>query len=185
MTDETWRVVADYPDYEVSDFGRVRRAIKGKRNHACRVLKPWLNNKGYQMVCLVKDSSARKFLVSRLVCTAFHGSAPSPMHEVAHSNGNQKNNHKDNQRWATRAENMADSLMHGTFCMGDAHWTRKHPERRTVGEAHGRAKLTEIDVLEIRSLNAKSCTGREIARRFGISPAAVSLICSRKNWAHI
>jgi len=51
--------------------------------------------------------------------------------------------------------------------------------RRAVGSHHGRAKLTEADVLEIR---ASSEFHRVIAERYGVSRAAISLIKSQRLW---
>jgi hypothetical protein len=45
-------------------------------------------------------------------------------------------------------------------------------------------KLTALKVLEIRRLNAEEGFGcRRLARRFGISPSMVRLICTQKAWA--
>ena len=52
--------------------------------------------------------------VHRLVCEAVNGPPPTPRHEVAHScgNGDQGCCAKQHLRWATRAENIADRLLH-------------------------------------------------------------------------
>jgi len=50
------------------------------------------------------------------------------------------------------------------------------------GEQHGYAKLSEQDVRAIRASNERQ---RDIAKRFGITQANVSLIRRRKSWAHV
>lgn len=53
---------------------------------------------------------------------------------------------------------------------------------RLRGAAHGRARLTEADVVSIRS------DGRAagfLAEMYGVSPANIRLILSRKTWRHI
>ena len=182
MKAEIWKSIAEFHDYEVSSMGRVRRVVPGKRNHACRTLKPWLNNKGYQCVGLSLNGKEHHLLVSRVVCRAFHGDPPSPKHDAAHGDGKPLNNREDNLRWATRVENMADSFKHGTFVVGDEHWSRKYPEKRSIGEAHGHAKLTASDVLEIRSSKRK---GSELASSLGVSRSTISMIRNRKIWAHV
>lgn len=65
----------------------------------------------------------------------------------------------------THAENMAAMVIHGTSARG---------------ERSGRAKLTMADVLAIR---AATGTGREIAKRYEISPSTVSDIRSGRSWS--
>jgi hypothetical protein len=61
------------------------------------------------------------------------------------------------------------------------------PQRRVIkGERQGSAKLTEGQVLEIRSLYASHLyTYQKLAERYGVSPAAVRFIVTRRTWAHI
>lgn len=48
------------------------------------------------------------------------------------------------------------------------------------------AKLSEDDVLEIRSLyDQGGFTHRTLAKRFGVQPSTISMIMSRQNWKHI
>lgn len=107
--------------------------------------------------------------VPRLACEAEHGPAPSPRHQAAHGCGK---GHlacvtKGHLRWATRPENEADRLIHGTS---------------NRGSQHGMAKLTEADVVQIRNLCGHRFQ-REIAEQFGIDQSTVSDIRRRKLWA--
>jgi hypothetical protein len=54
--------------------------------------------------------------------------------------------------------------------------------RKASGEAHGRTKLTETDVLAIKSDPRKY---RDIATAFGIGKSTVGYIKSGKNWPHV
>lgn len=51
------------------------------------------------------------------------------------------------------------------------------------GSANGKAKLTEADVAYIRT-NPDELSGRNMATRFGVSPATISLIRSGRRWGH-
>jgi hypothetical protein len=51
------------------------------------------------------------------------------------------------------------------------------------GSANGKAKLGEDDVAYIRA-NPDGMSGRNLATRFGVSPATISLIRSGQRWAH-
>lgn len=65
---------------------------------------------------------------------------------------------------------------------GDNHPSRRMPERLPRGSANNKAKLTEAQVREIRLSNL---WGAEIARRYGISHAAVSQIIHGGTWKHV
>ena len=67
----------------------------------------------------------------------------------------------------TPTQNSADAIERGRICQGE----RCH-----------QAKLTTAAVLEIRK---SAETHEELARRFGVSRAAVSLAAERKTWRHI
>ena len=107
-------------------------------------------------------------IASRLVCAAVHGPAPTPDHEAAHScgRGHEGCVAKRHLRWATHAENMAETIDHG---------------RTTRGERCSYVKLTEADVREIRSLKG-TMSRQRIADRFGVSSGAISAVFSGRAW---
>ena len=182
---EEWRPVVGFPEYAVSSLGRVKRVIRGKRNHACKVLKPWCNNKGYFLVCLSGEAGKKKKQVSQMVCEAFHGPKPTSLHEVAHNNGRPSNNSKKNLRWATRKENMQDCIKHGTQINGARHFTATNPEKIARGDKHGHAVLTTKQVLAIIRAKRTHGSGRELAKKYGVSPATICVIRSGKTWRHL
>jgi hypothetical protein len=104
------------------------------------------------------------------MCEKVHGARPSQDHEVAHSCGNGRKGcvHPEHLRWATGAENAADRLVHGTDGRG---------------EKNGMAKLTRADVSQIIALRGIE-TGRALAESFGVTPAQISNIQLRKQWAY-
>lgn len=179
---EEWRVIADFPDYAVSSDGKVMRRVIDRKNHTPRVLSAWIGNHGYPTVGLSKDGAVHRRLVHRLVCEAFHGPAPTKLHQVAHADGTRTNANAANLRWVTRSENMEDARAHGTLAMGARHGRTRSPERTPRGERHGHAKITEDDVRIIRSSGA---SGSVLAARYGISPSAISVIRSGKTWKHV
>jgi hypothetical protein len=58
-------------------------------------------------------------------------------------------------------------------------------EHAMLGEDSPMAKLTTSQVVEMRLASAAGCWNGELARRFEVSPATVSLIVRGKRWAHI
>lgn len=103
----------------------------------------------------------------QMMCRYTHGEPDEERTHVAHSCGNSTCVNPHHLRWATRPENEADKLKHGTH---------------NRGERHGRVKLTESDVREIRALRG-SMKQKAIAEKFEVSQSAVSFIQSRKLWS--
>jgi hypothetical protein len=66
------------------------------------------------MVAFQVDRRHFTAYVHRLVLKAFVGPCPEGM-EGCHWDGDACNNKLDNLRWATHAENVEDSIRHGTF----------------------------------------------------------------------
>jgi hypothetical protein len=182
---ERWMPVPGFSDYAVSDLGRVKRIVPDRKNHSCRTLVSWRGNHQYETVGLSRDGKLFRRLVHRLVCEAFHGSPPTPDHQVAHNDGTRHNNRADNLRWATRAENMTDCVAHGTRAAGESHGRKTKPERTPRGEQHGHAKIGERDVLDIRAAPRAPGSGVALAAKYGISPSTICLIRAGKIWTHI
>lgn len=179
---EEWRAIDAYPDYAVSNLGRVKRVRPSARNH--RVSGEPLKQCGrqYPIVTLCRSGERRTTRVNRLVCAAFNGPAPSASHHCAHNDGNPDNNRADNLRWATATENEADKKLHGTALVGARHWSVRHPEKRARGVGHGRAKLTPDAVRAIR-LDARF--QRVIAAEYGVSQRVIWMIKTGKTWGHV
>lgn len=98
---EQWKTIFDYPDYEVSNLGRVRSLKFGKE----KLLSPGIHSKGYLIVSLCKNGDLKHYLVHRLVAQAF---LPNPLNlpEVNHKDENKLNNCVDNLEWCERQYNV-------------------------------------------------------------------------------
>ena len=165
-----WRTIPDWPEYEISEDGHVRRALAGKGTRAGRPLKPWTNSQNqYLYVQLWRNNRKKSIPVHRLVANAFLGQPPSKRHVVAHCDGSRDGNHPWNLRWATQRENMADTLQHGTH---------------NRGSRNGQSKLDEVCVLAIRKMHSLGIPRREAATGFGVSRQTVDDIINRKRWGH-
>jgi hypothetical protein len=115
---EEWRVIVGWP-YEVSSFGRVRRAVPENNTWAGRILKPNVDRYGYQYVRLSSNGIVKDFKVHRLVCEGWHGPCPVDKNQVRHLNGDSKDNRQDNLMWGTAADNAKDRDLHGTTLRGE------------------------------------------------------------------
>ena len=103
---ERWKLIEDYPNYEVSNIGNVRNRVTG------RVLKSDRHKNGYLMVGLRKDRKMKRFSVHRLVASAFIEN-PENKRTVNHLDGCKSNNYVSNLEWSTDSENIRHSYRTG------------------------------------------------------------------------
>ena len=117
---EEWRPVNGFcGSYEVSNKGRVRGVdreianVNGvTRKWTGRVLKPNVDHDGYLWVHLKLDGTRVRKSVHSLVLESFVGPRPAGL-DVAHADGNPRNNELSNLRYCTRSENMMDLVSSG------------------------------------------------------------------------
>ena len=107
----------------------------------------------------------------RVMCELRHGAPPTPKHEAAHScgKGHEGCVNPNHLRWATRKENVADMVVHGT---------------QIRGEKSRHAILTEQQVRDIREI-AEVLPIPLIAAEFGLKPAHVHKVVARTIWRHV
>lgn len=164
--DEIWKDVPGFGNYEVSNFGRVRKKPQ--------ILKPWLNKQtGYLQVGLGRGERST---VHRLVCAAFHGPQPNEDQcQVAHGDGDRLNNRAENLRWASRRENGADAVRHGTSPLIQYRGGQR-------GEKHPMARLSEIQIKEIRAKCPDGKARLAVAEEYGISRNHLWRILRGASW---
>jgi hypothetical protein len=115
--------------------------------------------KGYRSISMSHNNVKVTRSVHRLICSAFHGEAPSKTHQVRHLDGNPQNNVPTNLAWGTQEENWQDRRDHG---------------RVALGEKHHSAKLTDEERAHLKWALLKGlCSQRSAARILGLSQSSV------------
>lgn len=143
-------------DYVITKNGEIFNKIN---NH---LLKPYINNKGYQRVVI----GGKKYFVHRLVAELY---VPNPENkiQVNHIDGNKQNNHYSNLEWATNQENRNHALKNNLHLMGSrCSWS----------------KLNEEKVIYIRNSNL-SCN--ELAKKFNVSERTIRDVKNYKTWKQL
>lgn len=174
--EEIWKDVVGYTGlYKVSNLGRVKRLQRvgiDKLGRKCvykeMMLKPNPIKGGYYQLKLTSNKEESSILLHRIVCEAFHGSAPKGKPFVNHKLPDKTNNSSDNIEWCSFKENMDHAVLHGLRCRGtDSH----------------HAKLTEDQVLEIcRMFDVDGISKSDLARKYNTCHSNIRSILSGGSW---
>jgi len=177
---EIWKDIVGYEGYyQISNLGRVKsleRWVAHKRRGRDfvreRILKQWVNK--YCFVILCKNNFTTNKTVHRLVAIAF---IPNPLNlpEVNHkmSENGEVPNKTDNRSWMLEWSTQEDNNDHAL-----------KNNLKPKGQSHGKSKLTEKQVLEIRAIGRTKSLSK-IATIYKVQPACVNKILNRKTWTHI
>lgn len=159
---EEWREISEYPNYLVSNYGRiysknVKRIMKTTRTRKVN---------GYEVVMLCKGNKMKGFLVHRLVYQAFVGEIPNGM-QINHIDENKLNNNVSNLEVVTPSQNIsygsATQRRLKTLRSKYSEWSvqlRKPCRNETTGEVYASVS--------------------EAARSIGCRPSCISNACSKK-----
>lgn len=168
-----YRLVAGHPGYRIGNDGsfwsRKSTGKGGMLRTQWKRIAPALQHSGYFQVCMYESDVRTYRKIHALVLEAFVGPRPPGM-LCRHLDGNPTNNWHWNLRWGTGQENQADSMRHGTRCLG-----ARHPA----------AKLSPDSVREIRARRAAGEKIAAIGAAFGVTDVMVSKIARREWWKHV
>lgn len=88
----------------------------------------------------------------------------------------------------TSLQNSQDMVKAGRSLCGARNSMNRHPECRPHGERHGRSKLTELEVLELRRFRESDplkWTFQALGNLHSISAYAAQAIVKRWTWRHL
>lgn len=91
----------------------------------------------------------------------------------------------DHLRDGTVKQNSEDAKKRGRLATGDRNGTRKFPERLKRGADNWQSKLTDAQVIEIRTRYA-TCTIGQVAlgKEFGVTHTLIGIIVRGEGWKH-
>ena len=148
------------------------------------------NRGGYGSLS-VNGQSAR---AHRVAFSLHHERPVKSGHDVCHKCDNRICCNPSHLFEGTRKENLQDMVCKGRHASqthpelrphGADHWMVRNPELVLKGSQHGNAKLTEVDIPEIRRLRKAGVVARLIAPRFGVTTACIYDVFRERSWSHV
>lgn len=157
-----------YPKYEISNDGIVRN-LKTKK-----ILKQKDNGK-YLSVGLYNESNQIVYHnTHRLVAISWIEIPYNYKNmQVAHNDGNSKNNLYTNLRWTSAKENTHDKYKHNSF-------------NSPFGENHHNKKLNDILVMQLRKdIKVHGLNCKELSAKYSIPKLTIYDAVTGKTWKHL
>lgn len=173
---EIWKDIVGYEGlYKVSNQGRVMALANPQMPHRPKTDKLMVLSKdvdGYLILGLTDRNGVRKTKKAhRLVAQAFIPN-PSGLKEINHINEVKTDNRVENLEWCDTRYNL--TYGHRLDCVR--------------GEMSNTAKLTEVDVREIRRTYKKGDLqyGQSaLGKKYGVSHIAIGCIVKGRTWKHL
>lgn len=178
---EVFKTIPSFPDYQVSNFGRVKTKKRKLRYvHAVtkrelyresveRFLKVQFNKlTGYKFHQLYKEKKMHNKPIHQLVADAFLSKGNNEV--INHKDGNKHNNCVENLEWCSNAYNHEHATKTGLLAKG---------------ESVKSSKLNSNMVHAIKWFLNKGVSHSELGKAFKVSRSAISLISGGKTWKHI
>ncbi len=163
LSGEIWKIIKDFPDYEISSFGRIK-SLKFKKE---KILKQWNRKKGYLAIELNNEIQS----VHRLVLMAFKPVSNMNELQCNHIDGNKKNNYYENLEWTTDSENKKHAYKIGL--------------KSEKGEKNNSSKLDDKKIIQIKMLIKLKFKLKDISKIYNTTIATISCIKTGKTWNHI
>ena len=169
--EEIWKVVDNYPKYEVSNKGRIRSQKVG-----WKLVRSLNTRVGYKYIDLWNEKGGKSFRVHILVLEAFVGPRPSGSvtYETNHIDGDKLNNDLRNLEWVTKSANMCHAIKSGLYT-----------PPAYLGSKSSNSKLKEGEVWLIKKLVQKRFQYIIIAKMFKVTPNCIRHIALGWTWGHL
>lgn len=153
---ETWKILSDYPEYKISNLGRIYSFGRPRK----KFIKGY-EGEGYVLLHLFdKTGKQTTQRLHRILAQAFIPN-PNNLPEVNHIDGNKLNNDLSNLEWSSYKQNINHSVK-----------TRL----RKYGRSNVKPSLTDNEVREIRRLINAGNKLVDIAKQYNVKPYTISHI---------
>jgi hypothetical protein len=182
---EIWRIIDDFPDYQISNFGRVKSLKFGKE----KIKKLLIDHKGYLYTKLWTNGKNKNKKVHILIYESFNNYKLKSNECIHHIDFNTENNSIDNLKLMTLYDHKC---LHRTGInnpiFGKNHTYKAKIKMSQNSRTH---KLEEWKVKAIHQISNSpiikqlKITQEEIGKVFEINERTVSAIKNKKIWNHV
>ena len=179
MSEEIWKPIPNWINYEISNLGRVKRVAcissgRKLKERYINIIRSKRNNGKYIYleVNLGTLHNHKNFSVARLILISFIG-PPEDGEECRHLDDNPENCQLTNLAWGTRIQNRQDALINNKLA---------------IGENNGMAKLTVNNVKIIKQIYkpySKDFGSGALARKFNVNPLTILDIVNGRTWKNV
>ena len=175
---EEWKIIEDFPNYMVSNMGRVKSLRKkiiyqtNNRWGKCKcekiyeekILKNYLSKRGYYVVNLSQNSKSTQFKIHKLVATAF---IPNPENkpQIDHINTDRTDNRVENLRWVSNKENMNNPITKQKCSINNN-------MKNKFGKEHPNSKPILQFTIEGNFIRKWDCT-KQVEKELGINRCSI------------
>lgn len=170
IENEIWKTIQDYPNYQVSNMGRVK-SLGNNKHRKEKILKSINSNTGYLFVILCKEGKVKFYNIHRLVAQAFIPNLEN-LPCVDHINTIRTDNRVENLRWVTNQENSNNPITKNKM-MENSHLRNKfgieHPKSKPIIQFTLDGKLVR-----------KWDSAYEVQRELGFNNSHISACCNNK-----
>ena len=182
--DEVFVRISDFMP-EIDDYFWISNYGRAYNSRTGYLVTPNINKNGYVSYWLRRRKGCMgnngrydiSVLANILVCRAFNGPKPSPVHQTNHKNFIRHINHYSNLEWITPQENLNYSRSAGNYWSGESYSSSKYKP----DQVHALCKLMQNGCTDINMLSNTV---------FGIDPnpsiyALIQDLRTGSNWSHI
>lgn len=164
MEKEEWRDIEGYPNYRVSNLGRVK-SLNYNHTGKEKVLKAG-TNKGYLRVVLCKNGKKKRFQVHRIVAMAFLPNLHN-YPQVNHMDENPLNNCVENLEWCTAQynSNYGTRIERVAAAHKGKHLSEEH--KKKLAAAHKGKKPSEETIKKMSEARKGRKHSEETKRKIG------------------
>ncbi|MFH1482480.1 MAG: NUMOD4 domain-containing protein [Patescibacteria group bacterium] len=172
---EIWKVIEDFPDYMISNLGRVK-SFKKWCGINKRILKLRKNDNLYFIVGLSINKKSNTKKVHILVYETFYNDKLKLNECVHHKDENKENNYY---------ENLIKMTKHDHKSLHFSGKNNPNSNKNLSGENNINHILIKKQIIQIKMLIKLGFKNIEISKIYNVSPQTISNIKNNKSWSHI
>jgi predicted XRE-type DNA-binding protein len=184
LNGEIWKVIENFPDYQVSSYGRVK-SLKCRKE---LIIKQHIDSKGYLRTSIYKKGKK----VHRLVYETFKEKLNID-YDIHHINENKEDNNINNLE---KKSHILHSINHNPKGNNHKNYGKHHSEESKIKIGKNHVDIRGInnpssilliqEIIQIKLLlKEKILSQKEIAEIFEVHPMTISSIKNKRTWSYI